>query len=48
LTDGKILSATIVNPLQTIERECEDAALTKCGDPKPHPISRQIELSLQP
>jgi hypothetical protein len=48
LADGKILSATIDNPLQTIERDCEDAALTKCGDPKPHPIRRQIELTLQP
>jgi hypothetical protein len=48
LADGKILSATIDNPLQTIERECEDVTLTKCGDPKPHPIRRQIELTLQP
>ena len=48
LADGKILSATIDNPVQTIERECEDAALTKCGDPRPHPIRRQIELTLQP
>lgn len=48
LTDSKILSATIDNPFQTTERECEDAALTKCGDPKPHPIRRPIELSLPP
>jgi len=47
LTDGKILSATLDNPLQTIERECEDAALTKCGDSKPHPIKRQIQIALE-
>jgi hypothetical protein len=48
LADGKILSATMDNPVETIERECEDAALTKCGDPKPHPIRRQVEISLAP
>ncbi len=48
LADGKILSATMDNPVETIERECEDAALTTCGDPKPHPIRRQVEISLAP
>jgi hypothetical protein len=48
LTDGKILSATMDNPVVTIERECEDAMATKCGDPKPHLIRRQIEISLEP
>jgi hypothetical protein len=48
LTDGKILSATMDNPVVTIERECEDAAATKCGDPKPHLIRRQIQISLEP
>ena len=47
LTDGKILSATMDNPVVTIERECEDAAATKCGDPKPHLIRRQIEIYLE-
>jgi hypothetical protein len=47
LTDGKILSATMDNPVATIERECEDAAATKCDDPKPHLIRRQIEISLE-
>jgi len=46
LVDGKILSGRIDNPVDTIERECEDAALTKCGDARPHPIRRQIEISL--
>lgn len=46
LADGKILSATMDNPVQTIERECTDQALTNCGNPKPHLIRRQIELWL--
>ena len=47
LTDGKILSATMDNPVVTVERECEDAAAAKCGDPKPHLIERQIEIYLE-
>jgi len=46
LADGKILSGTIHNPVVTVERECTDAALTTCGAPRPHPILRQIEISL--
>jgi len=44
LVDGEILSGTLDNPVDTIERECEDAALTKCSDPRPHPIRRKIEI----
>lgn len=47
LDDGKILSANIENVVQAVERQCEDAALTKCGDQKPHSIERQIQLSLE-
>lgn len=47
LADGKILSGTLGNPVETIERECEDAALTRCSDPTPHPIKRHIEISLE-
>jgi hypothetical protein len=46
LADGKILSGTLNNPLETIERECEDPALTKCDDARPYPIRRQIEIVL--
>jgi hypothetical protein len=46
LADGKILSGSMDNPVETIERECEDAALTRCSDLRPHPIRRQIEISL--
>jgi len=48
LADGKILSARMNNPVETVERECQDAALTKCGEPKPHAILRQVEISLKP
>ena len=48
LTDGKILSASMDNPVQTIERTCSDAALTQCDAPKPHTILRKIEIALQP
>lgn len=37
LTDGRILSATMDNPVEVLERECDDAALTICG--APHPVS---------
>ena len=46
LADGKILSGSMDNTVETIERECEDAALARCSDPRPHPIRRQIEISL--
>jgi hypothetical protein len=46
LADGKILSGTIDNPVITVVRECDDAALTKCGDPKSHPIDRHVEIVL--
>jgi len=46
LVEGKILSGTIENPVKAKERDCNDAALTNCGDPRPHAILRQIEISL--
>jgi hypothetical protein len=44
--DGRILSATMENPVVTSARECEDAALTKCGAAQPHTIHRHIEIAL--
>jgi hypothetical protein len=44
--DGRILSATMENPVVTSMRECEDAALTKCGAAQPHTIHRHIEIAL--
>ena len=46
LVDGKILSGTLDNPIQAIQRECEDQALATCGEPTPLKISRKIEISL--
>ncbi len=48
LKDGKILSATLDNLVQTRQRECSDAALLDCGQPANHTIHRQIELHLVP
>jgi len=48
LKDGKILSATLDNLVQTRRRECSDAALLDCGQPVDHQIHRQIELQLVP
>jgi len=45
LSDGHIMSATMENPVTTIERVCEDEALTKCGDGKRHEILRKIEIA---
>jgi hypothetical protein len=47
LVDGKILSATLDNPVEVIERDCTDVALTKCGEPMRYQIRRQVEISLQ-
>jgi hypothetical protein len=47
LVDGKILSATLDNPVEVIERDCTDLALTKCGDPMRYQIRRQVEITLQ-
>jgi|CZKD01.1.fsa_nt_gi hypothetical protein len=48
LKDGKILSATMNNLVQTRQHECSDAALLDCGQPVDHQIHRQIELHLVP
>jgi hypothetical protein len=46
--DGKILYATMDNPVHTEMRSCEDEALTKCSAPQPHDILRQVEITLLP
>ena len=45
LDDGRIISASMDNPLETVERVCDDVALTRCGDPQSHAIFRRIEIS---
>jgi hypothetical protein len=44
LTNGRILSATMDNPVEVSERACNDAALTDCGNPERYSIRRQITL----
>jgi hypothetical protein len=44
LADGRILSATMDNPVEVLERQCEDAALAICGDPIRYQIRRQIAI----
>jgi hypothetical protein len=46
LADGKILSATMDNPVKTIMRMCTDKALTQCDQPQPHEIIRKIQIAL--
>ena len=46
LVDGKILSATMDNPVKTIARVCTDAALTQCDAPQSHEIIRKIQIVL--
>jgi hypothetical protein len=46
LTDGKILAGSMDNIVKTIQRTCDDDALTHCTDPVPHEIHRKIEIVL--
>jgi hypothetical protein len=48
LADGKILSATMDNPVVVLARQCADAALTQCGEPEHYQIRRQVEIKLVP
>lgn len=44
LATGRILSATLDNPVDVMERACNDAALSDCGNPERYTIRRQITL----
>jgi hypothetical protein len=46
LVDGKILCATMDNPVKTIARTCTDEALTQCDAPQSHEIIRKIQIVL--
>jgi len=48
LTTGRILSATLDNPIEASERICDDAALATCGDPTRYTLRRQITLRANP
>lgn len=45
LTDGRILSATMDNPVDVLECQCDDAALTVCGKPIRYEIRRKIAIT---
>jgi len=44
LTDGRIVAATMDNPVDLVERVCRDAALTVCAPPYRYRILRRIAL----
>jgi hypothetical protein len=44
---GKIMSASLDNPVEVKERKCEDAALTACGEATRYRIVRQIALTVE-
>jgi len=48
LATGRIVSATMDNPVEVLERTCNDAALSDCGAPVRYGIRRQITLEAQP
>jgi hypothetical protein len=35
------------NPVVMSGRDCDDAALTKCGVAQPHTIHRHVEIALE-
>jgi hypothetical protein len=46
LTDGKILNASLENPIEVLKRECTDAELTKCGEAARSRTFRKVEIEL--
>jgi hypothetical protein len=48
LKDGKILSATLDNPVNARQRDCSDASLLDCGEATPRQIHRHIEIQSAP
>jgi hypothetical protein len=44
LKNGKIISAKIDSPVVMLSRDCQDALLSRCGEPKQFQIRRRIEV----
>lgn len=44
LEDRRVLSATMDNPVEVLERNCTDAELISCSDPIRYEIRRRIEI----
>jgi hypothetical protein len=47
LGTGRILSATMDNPVEVLQRDCTDRALAICGDPVRYRIRRQIAIATE-
>jgi hypothetical protein len=45
LADGKVLTATLDNQVDVLERGCRDSSLTLCRDPVRYRIRRRIEIN---
>ena len=48
LPSGRIVSADLDNPVEVMERDCKDAALSACGQPIRYQIKRQIKVEAEP
>ena len=48
LSSGRIISATLDNPVDVLERSCDDAALTVCAAPRRYRMEREILLTAVP
>jgi hypothetical protein len=48
LATGRIISAAMDNPVEVVERTCEDANLTNCDDETHYRIRRQISIEADP
>jgi hypothetical protein len=46
LSAGEISSATMDNIVEAVARECADVELSDCGEPRPNPTVRRIEMTL--
>ena len=44
LTTGRIISGSLDNPLEVLERDCTDETATTCGDPIRYKIHRHVEI----
>jgi hypothetical protein len=45
IADGRLLSATLENPVTAITRDCTDQALMQCGPTRPSPVLRRVTMS---
>jgi len=48
IADGRLIAATMDNPVDVLERTCGDSALTQCGEATRYRIHRRIELRQRP